>query len=53
MIAFLVIVVWTLVAFVLAVRQALDYANTWRAVFVCVISWPVYLFARVLLTVVT
>jgi hypothetical protein len=53
MIAFLVIVVWTLVAFVLAVRQALDYANTWRAVFVCVISWPIYLFARVLLTVVT
>ena len=33
--------VWMLVATVIAVRQALDYTNTWRAVGVCAIGWVV------------
>jgi hypothetical protein len=30
-----------IVAMVIAVRQALDYKGTWRAVIVCVIGWIV------------
>ncbi|MGR3301337.1 MAG: YIP1 family protein [Candidatus Scalindua sp.] len=33
--------VWMLVAMVIAVRQALDYKGTWRAVIVCVIGWAI------------
>ncbi|GAX60882.1 hypothetical protein SCALIN_C15_0023 [Candidatus Scalindua japonica] len=33
--------VWMLVAMVVAVRQALDYKATWRAVLVCIISFAV------------
>ncbi|MGR3173370.1 MAG: YIP1 family protein [Candidatus Scalindua sp.] len=33
--------VWMLVAMVIAVRQALDYKGTWRAVIVCVIGWTI------------
>jgi len=33
--------VWMLVAMVVAVRQALDYKSTWRAVGVCLIGWLV------------
>ncbi len=39
----LVVSVWLLIAWVIAVRQALDYDNTGRAVLVCVIGWLVYL----------
>ena len=35
--------VWMLAAFVVAVRQALDYEETWRAVVVCGIGFAVYL----------
>ncbi len=38
---FLVAGIWMLVAMVIAVRQALDYTSTWRAVGVCVIGWVV------------
>jgi hypothetical protein len=31
--------VWTLVATVIAVRQALNYESTWRAIGVCVLGW--------------
>lgn len=31
--------IWMLVAMIIAVRQALDYQSTWRAVGVCVIGW--------------
>ncbi len=31
--------IWMLVAMIIAVRQALDYKSTWRAVGVCVIGW--------------
>ena len=33
--------VWMLVAMVIAVRQALDYTSTWRAIGVCAIGWVV------------
>ena len=38
-VVFLVASVWMLVAMVIAVRQALDYKSTLRAVGVCVIGW--------------
>lgn len=38
---FLVASVWMLVAMVIAVRQALDYSSTLRAVGVCLIGWIV------------
>jgi hypothetical protein len=38
---FLTSSIWMLVAMVIAVRQALDYRSTWRAVGVCVIGWLV------------
>ena len=31
--------IWMLVAMVIAVRQALDYKSTWRAIAVCVVGW--------------
>jgi hypothetical protein len=31
--------IWMLMAMVVAVRQALDYKSTWRAVGVCLIGW--------------
>lgn len=31
--------IWMLVAMIVAVRQALDYQSTWRAVGVCLIGW--------------
>lgn len=34
--------IWMLVAMVIAVRQALDYTSTWRAVGVCIIGWIIY-----------
>jgi hypothetical protein len=35
------VMVWMLAAFVVAVRQALDYSSTLRAVAVCIIGWLV------------
>jgi hypothetical protein len=40
---FLAIAIWMLVAMVIAVRQALDYDSTARAVGVCVIGWVIQL----------
>ncbi len=40
---FLIGAVWMLVAMVVAVRQALDYEGTGRAILVCAIGFPVYL----------
>ena len=42
-IVFLVGMLWMLIAMVVAVRQALDYRSTWRAIGVCAIGFPVYL----------
>jgi hypothetical protein len=36
---FSVAAIWMLVAMVIAVRQALDYTSTGRAVAVCAIGW--------------
>lgn len=46
-IVFLIASIWMLVAMVIAVRQALDYTTTMRAIGVCVIGWiiQVLLFA--------
>jgi len=35
--------VWMLAAMVVAVRQALDYTSTWRALGVCAIGWVILL----------
>ena len=40
-IVFMVAGIWMLVAMVIAVRQALDYQSTFRAVGVCLIGWIV------------
>lgn len=37
--AFIVTAVWMLLAMIVAVRQALDYRSTGRAVAVCVVGW--------------
>jgi hypothetical protein len=42
-VVFLVASIWMLVAMVIAVRQALDYKSTLRAVGVCVIGWIIQL----------
>jgi hypothetical protein len=41
--------IWMLVAMVVAVRQALDYRGTGRAVLVCLIGFVVYLLIEILL----
>jgi len=46
---FLVASLWMLVAMVIAVRQALDYTSTLRAVGVCLIGWAIQLLIIVLL----
>ena len=40
-IVYIVAMVWMLVAMIIAVRQALDYQSTWRAIGVCMIGWIV------------
>ncbi len=46
---FFVAAIWMLVAMVTAVRQALDYTSTWRAVGVCGIGWIIQSLILVLL----
>ena len=41
--------IWMLVAMVVAVRQALDYSSTGRAVVVCIIGWIVQMIIAILL----
>jgi len=48
-VVFLVASIWMLVAMIIAVRQALDYESTLRAVGVCVIGWIVQALILVLL----
>lgn len=40
---FYVVGIWMLAAMILAVKQALDYESTLRAVGVCVIGWIIYM----------
>ena len=44
---FLIGSLWMLVAMVIAVRQALDYRGTGRAILVCAIGFPVYFVMQV------
>lgn len=48
-VVFLIASIWMLVAMVIAVRQALDYTSTLRAVGVCIVGWIVQGLAFVLL----
>jgi len=48
-VVFFVASIWTLVAMVIAVRQALDYKSTLRAVGVCMIGWIIQTVLMVLL----
>ena len=41
--------IWMLIAMIIAVRQALDYQSTGRAVWVCLIGW--FVFVVILLTI--
>ena len=44
----LVVSVWMLIAMIIAVRQALDYTSTARAIGVCLIGWFVMLFVSLM-----
>jgi hypothetical protein len=46
---FLVTAIWMLMAFVVAIRQALDYDSTWRATAVCFVGWLIYTVIGVLI----
>ena len=48
-----VVDIWMLMAVVVAVRQALDYTSTWRAVAVCLTGWLLYVFVGFLLVPLT
>ena len=48
-IIFLVASIWMMIAMVIAVRQALDYKSTFRAVGVCLIGWIIQLVILALL----
>jgi len=48
-IVYLVASIWMLIAMVIAVRQALDYQSTFRAVGVCMIGWVIQTLIFVLL----
>jgi len=48
-VVFLVASIWMLIAMVIAVRQALDYQSTLRAVGVCVIGWIIQMLVLLLL----
>lgn len=50
---FIVTAIWMLVAMVIAVRQALDYKSTGRAVGVCVLGWIVQIVVILLLAGIT
>lgn len=43
-IVFFIASIWMLVAMIIAVRQALDYQSTLRAIGVCIIGWIIQLF---------
>ena len=48
-IVFLIAAIWMLVAMIIAVRQALDYSSTLRAIGVCAVGWIVQIVMFVLL----
>jgi len=48
-IVFPIAAIWMLIAMIIAVRQALDYSSTLRAIGVCAIGWIVQIALFVLL----
>ena len=46
----IVSLIWMLIAMVIAVRQALDYQSTGRAIGVCAIGWGVQIIVRVFIS---
>lgn len=44
--------VWMLAAFVVAVRQALDYTGTFRAVLVCLFGWVLWVIIQLVLSLI-
>lgn len=46
----LLVAIWMLVAMVIAVRHALDYTSTLRAVAVCIVGWLVYVAVALIFT---
>lgn len=48
-IVILVIWLWRLVAMIIAVKQALDFKNTWSAIWVCVIGLIAYMLVYIVL----
>ena len=48
-IVFLISEIWMLAAMVIAVRQALDYKSTWRAVGVCMAGGLIYIILNLLI----
>lgn len=48
-ITFLVVRVWILVATVIAVRQALDFRSTGRAIIVCLIGWIIFIIINIII----
>jgi hypothetical protein len=39
---FIIVTFWMLLTFVVAIRQALDYASSWRALSVCALGWIIH-----------
>ena len=48
-VVFTITAFWMLATMVVAVRQALDYKSTWRAIAVCLLGWLVQLAAFIVL----
>jgi hypothetical protein len=48
-----IVSIWMLVAMVIAVRQALDYTSTWRAVGVCLVGWVINIMIGVVFLILT
>jgi len=48
-IVFPIAAIWMLVAMIIAVRQALDYTSTLRAIGVCIIGWVIQIALFILL----
>lgn len=48
--SFFISSIWMLAAMIVAVRQALDYTSTWRAVAVCAIGWAFQLAAIIIVS---
>ena len=45
---FVLTALWMIVAMVVAVRQALDYTSTLRALAVCLVGFPIYAVGQLL-----